>query len=128
METINERFRKLREETGLSQEEFANRANRTRSEIKNVEYGKTNPKDEVIRSICKTYNVNENWLRDGTGDMHKPVERDAELEVFLSEVMNSESEDFRRRLITVLSKLDHNEWALLEKMAVRLAADSKKED
>lgn len=128
METINERFRKLREQTGLSQEEFANRANRTRSEIKNIEYGKTSPKDEVIRSICKTYSVNEKWLRDGTGEMHRPIERNAELNDFLADVMHSESEDFRRRLVTVLSKLEPDEWELLEKMAVRLASDNKKED
>ena len=45
MSTINERFREVREYLNLSQDEFATKANRTRSEIKNIEYNKTSPKE-----------------------------------------------------------------------------------
>lgn len=83
METINDRFRSLRECLGLSQEEFAKRANRTRSEIKNIEYGKTVPKDEVIKSVCIAHHVNEVWLRTGAGEMFRDKTRDEELaEIF----------------------------------------------
>ena len=79
MSTINERFRQLREAKCLSQEDFAGGAHRTRSEIKNIEYGKTTPKEEIILSICAAYGVNETWLRTGEGEMLKPVSRDAEI-------------------------------------------------
>lgn len=128
MSTINERFRQLREATGLSQEDFASGIHRTRSEIKNIEYGKTSPKEEVIQSICVAYSVNESWLRNGQGDMFRPVSRDAEIASFMGDVMRGESADFRRRLVAVLAKLDSDEWALLEKMALKLAEESKKED
>ena len=128
MPTINDRFRLLREKKEMSQEEFASRAHRTRSEIKNIEYGKTTPKEEVIQGICATYNVNESWLRNGEGEMFKPVNRDAEIAAFMGDVMNGEEEDFRRRLMYVLARLDADEWKLLEKMALQLAADDKKED
>lgn len=128
MSTINERFRQLRETKGLSQEDFAGGAHRTRSEIKNIEYGKTTPKEEVILSVCAAYGVNEAWLRTGEGDMLKPVSRDAEIASFMGDVMRGEDGDFRRRLISVLAKLDASEWELLEKMALKLAAESKKED
>lgn len=128
MPTINERFRQLREAKSLSQEDFASGAHRTRSEIKNIEYGKTVPKEEIIQSVCDVYNVNESWLRTGEGEMLKPVNRDEEIAAFMGDVMHGESEDFRRRLMVVLSKLDASEWALLENMALKLADECKKGD
>lgn len=128
MSTINERFRRLREAKQLSQEDFACGAHRTRSEIKNIEYGKTSPKEEVIQSICAAYNVSEHWLRTGEGDMFKPVSRDTEIAAFMGDIMRGEDADFRRRLIAVLARLDVSEWELLEKMALKLAEEAKKED
>ena len=126
--TINERFRKLREAKGLSQEDFASGAHRTRSEIKNIEYGKTAPKEEVILSVCAAYGVNETWLRTGEGEMLQPVSRDEEIAVFMGDVMRGETPDFRRRLMAVLAKLEPAEWELLEKMAQKLADECKEED
>lgn len=128
MSTINERFRRLREEKGLSQEEFASGAHRTRSEIKNIEYGKTVPKEEVIQSVCVAYGVNETWLRTGEGEMFKPVSKDAELAAFLGDIMHGETADFRRRLVAALARFGPDEWELLERMVSRLAEEYKKED
>lgn len=128
MNTINERFRQLREAKKMSQEEFAGGAHRTRSEIKNIEYGKTLPKEEVIQSVCVAYNVNENWLRNGEGEMFIPISRDAEISAFLGGIMQAEDADFRKRLVSVLARLDTAEWELLEKMALRLADENKKKD
>ena len=84
METINERFRFLREFLGLSQEDFAAKAHRTRSEIKNIEYCKTTPKEEVISSICATYGIREEWLKNGGDeqDMFCTNEQDERAQAF----------------------------------------------
>lgn len=128
MPTINERFRLLRETKGLSQEDFASRIHRTRSEIKNIEYGKTTPKEEVIQSVCAAYGVNESWLRTGEGEIFKPVSKDAELAAFLGDIMHGESADFRRRLVAALARFGPEEWELLERMVNHLAEEIKKED
>ena len=128
METINGRFRQLRENLNLSQEEFARRINRTRSEIKNIEYEKTSPKEEIILSVCAAFGVNDDWLRNGDGNMFRPVNRDTEIASFMGNVMRGEDDDFRRRIIAVLAKLDASEWDLLEKMALKLANERKKGD
>ena len=65
MSTINERFREVREYLNLSQDEFATKANRTRSEIKNIEYNKTSPKEEVIKAVCAAHNINRKFLELG---------------------------------------------------------------
>ncbi|MGM9669743.1 MAG: helix-turn-helix domain-containing protein [Faecousia sp.] len=128
MDTINGRFRDLRENLNLSQEEFARRINRTRSEIKNIEYEKTSPKEEIISSVCAAFGVNDYWLRTGQGEMFRPISRDTEIAAFMGDVMRGENDDFRRRLIAVLAKLDASEWELLEKMALKLADECKKGD
>lgn len=79
METINERFRQVREALHKSQEAFAQEAGRTRSEVKNIEYGKTVPKEEVIKSVCKAHGIDETWLRTGTGEMLRPQRRVEEI-------------------------------------------------
>lgn len=65
MATINERFREIREYLNLTQTEFATMANRTRSEISNIEYNKTSPKEEVIKAVCAAHNINRKYLELG---------------------------------------------------------------
>lgn len=103
METINERFRFIREELGLSQEEFAARANRTRSEIKNIEYGKTAPKPEVIMAICKAHGIDEIWLRTGIGSPNIKKSRREELSAIFSDALDgvSDKDKFLRAMAAV---------------------------
>ncbi len=103
MGTINERFRFIREELGLSQEEFAARANRTRSEIKNIEYGKTAPKPEVIMAICKAHGIDEIWLRTGIGSPNIKKSRREELSAIFSDALDgvSDKDKFLRAMAAV---------------------------
>lgn len=103
METINERFRFIREELGLSQEEFAARANRTRSEIKNIEYGKTSPKPEVIMAVCKAHGIDEVWLRTGIGSPNIKKSRKEELNAIFSDALEgvSDKDKFLRAVASV---------------------------
>lgn len=65
MSTINARFREAREHLKLSQDDFASLANRTRSEIKNIEYNKTSPKEEVIKAVCSAHGISRRFLETG---------------------------------------------------------------
>lgn len=90
MSTINERFRKVREHLNLTQTEFAKMANRTRSEISNIEYNKTSPKEEVIKAVCSAHGVSRRYLENGELPMLVP-EKDGETELidrFMEDVDN----------------------------------------
>lgn len=90
MSTINERFRKVREHLKLSQDDFATMANRTRSEIKNIEYNKTSPKEEVIKAVCSAHGISRRYLDNGELPMIVP-EKDGESELidrFMEDVDN----------------------------------------
>ncbi len=67
--TIGERLKALRKELDLTQQEVANRIGTTQNNIASYEIGRRNPSSAVINNICKTFNVNEEWLRTGEGEM-----------------------------------------------------------
>lgn len=69
------RIKVLRKSLGLTQEEFAKRLNISRNTVATYEVGKSNPSDAAITLICRTFNINEKWLRTGEGDMHGKNEK-----------------------------------------------------
>ena len=125
---MNSRIKKIRVANGMTQQEFADKLGIKRGTIANYELGRNEPIDAVITLICREFNINESWLRTGEGEMMRPVSRDEEISSFMGDVMRGESDDFRRRLVAVLAKLDVSEWELLEKMALKLADECKKGD
>lgn len=128
MSTIYERIKEVRKAKGYTQQKFADELGLKRNTVGGYEIGTVTPSDRTISDICEKFDIRESWLRTGEGDMEKPVNRDAEIASFMGDVMRGESDDFRRRLVAVLAKLDSSEWDLLEKMAQKLAAENKKED
>lgn len=68
---MKDRIKKLRKELDFTQQEFANRLGITRNTVATYETGKSNPSDAAVILICREFNVSENWLRYGTGEMFK---------------------------------------------------------
>lgn len=66
---MNERIKELRERLGISQTEFAESLNLKRNSISLIEVGKRNPSDRTILDICNKFDVSEDWLRNGTGEV-----------------------------------------------------------
>ena len=65
---MNERVKKLRKDLELSQENFANRLGVTKATISRIEKGVNNLTEQMIKSICREFSINETWLRYGTGE------------------------------------------------------------
>lgn len=77
---MKDRLFHLRKEVlHLSREKFGAPIGMTDSELKNIEYGKTQLKEIKIPLICSTYNVNETWLRTGEGEIFHPMPRGEEI-------------------------------------------------
>lgn len=66
---MDNRIRMVREALELSQREFGERLGVSRDVISNLEYGRVQPKELVIKHICDLYGVNEQWIKDGNGPM-----------------------------------------------------------
>lgn len=74
---MNERIKELRKALSLTQQEFAERLSLKRNTIATYEMGKSVPSDRTITDICEKYNVNEEWLRNGTGEMFRAKEENS---------------------------------------------------
>ena len=115
---MNERIKKLRKALDLTQQEFADKIGMKRNTVANYETDRNEPSNSVISLICKTFNVSETWLRTGEGEMFVERTRDDELAAFMDELLAEESADFRRRLVTALSRLKPEQWEALEAVAL----------
>lgn len=66
---MNTRIKKIRKYFGMTQTEFGERIGVKGNTITNYESGNRVPTDAILKSICREFNVNEGWLRTGSGDM-----------------------------------------------------------
>lgn len=64
-----ERIRAIRKALRLSQREFGERLGVSRDVISNLEYGRVQPKELLLRHICHICQVNQHWLETGEGEM-----------------------------------------------------------
>lgn len=124
--TEGQRVREVRKSLGLTMEKFGASLGVGKTAISNIELGTRNLTEQMLLSICRVYNVNEEWLRSGTGEMFVPMTRDEQIEEFFGDVLRDEEDDFRRRLISVLAKLTPDEWGLLEEKLKEILGEDKK--
>lgn len=66
---MNSRIKQLRTALKLTLEEFGDRIGVTRAAVSKWENGYRGIADSMVVSICREFNVNEQWLRTGEGRM-----------------------------------------------------------
>lgn len=123
---MKERLKKLRKTLDLTQQEFADRIGSARDNIAGYETGRRNPSVAVISLICTKFNVNEEWLRTGNGEMFIELTRDEQIEHFVGDALKSEDDSFKKKFIAMLAALDESDWEVLQKM-VELLQENKKD-
>ena len=72
--TINERIKLLRKEKGLTQKTLASTLGITQSGVSFLEQEGSSVSDQTIKLICTVFNVREEWLRTGEGEMYSSAE------------------------------------------------------
>ena len=108
----------------MTQQEFADKLNIKRGTIANYEIGRNEPIDAVISLICKEFNVNENWLRTGEGEMFAEVP--AEDEYFKAVTQISKSNDkLAMQAIIEYWKLDDVSKETLRNYIYKIAEKSR---
>lgn len=118
----------IRKALDLTQQEFADRIGIKRNSFANYETGRNTPIDAIIFSICREFNVNEDWLRNGTGDMFIKLDREEEISLWVGKILSDESAKFQRRFISSLSKMNEAGWNALEKVLKDLYEEEDKND
>lgn len=110
---MTDRIKLVRKNHGLTQQEFADRLRITRGAIANYEIGRNVPTDAVIALICREFNVSEEWLRTGTGDMYRFEDDDELAEIAARYGANDEAIELVR---FVLSLDDDTQIDILNKL------------
>lgn len=121
---MNERLKTLRNALGMTLEEFGRKVGVTRSAIGRIEKGDRGVTEQMCLSICREFNVNEDWLRYGTGEMFITRTRSQIITDFAADLILEEDESFKKRLIEALAQLDVDEWKVLEGIAEKLSKKS----
>lgn len=67
--TEGERVKSVRKTLNLTLEKFGGKFGMSRSSISDIENGRRSLTDQTRLSICREFNVDENWLRTGKGEM-----------------------------------------------------------
>ncbi len=121
---MEERLKEIRKALGLSQIEFAERLNIKITTYNAYEVGRNKPTNATIGLICKTFNVNEKWLRTGEGDMFIDISRNQQIIDFMNNLEVEDSE-FKRQFINMLCNMTEEEWNFVEKKMYELVDESR---
>ena len=90
---MKDRIRALRKALDMTQKEFAEKIGLKRNSVASYEIGKNHPMDTVIKSICREFNVNEDWLRTGEGEMFIQLPEEDEVAAYVSDLLEDDGEN-----------------------------------
>ena len=75
MNLINERIKQVRSTINISQREFAKKIYISQGSYGEIETGVRRVNERITQLICSEYNVNKEWLKNGTGNMFSEEEK-----------------------------------------------------
>lgn len=114
METVNERFLRLRKQIlGMSRREFAEKVGMTESEVKNIDYGLTSLKENRIRTVCSAFGIREDWLRNGVEPIKIPRTLGEEIGAVVAAVAYNRPADARAFFERLYNELGEARFLLL---------------
>lgn len=115
---MKNRLKQIRKEDphGKTQDTFADFLGISKQNVSSYEMGRRKPSDAVIQLICEKCNVSEEWLRNGIGKKDIPIDKNDEISKLFGNVLKSDDNNFKYRLINALAKLDDSGWDNLEKL------------
>lgn len=122
---MKNRLKQLRKRLNITQQDFADRIRIKRNTLANYEIGRNEPLDAVISLICREFNVNEEWLRTGKGDMFNAA-GDDELSYLVGQLCGSDDE-FKKEFVKTLCKLSDKQWKVLKEFVDEVYLNSKKD-
>ncbi len=139
MSEITSRIKDIRKLSGLSQKNFAESIGIYQGYLSKIENGKVSISERIIDSICKEFDVREEWLRDGKGEMSNRegvspgAVRDFELQMtrtqnmLFSKIMDNDADLIKGLRDTLSEQLDRNKNHL-KPVPVLMTAKNNLED
>lgn len=107
---IHERLRYLRKQLNLTTRAFGASINMSGSAITNMEKGTRNITERTIREVCREYNVNPDWLINGTEPMFEDIIKEIDIDDDVKQLakqyslLNDTDRDIIKRMINSLAE------------------------
>lgn len=129
---MEERIKIIRKELGLTQEEFAKRIGLVRSSVAKYEIGRREPTNAIILSICKEFNIREEWLRTGQGEMFKENPLKDEVGYYIEELLEDYEDnplyDVILTMMKTYAELDEKSKKVIRDCAKKLQDNLKAQE
>lgn len=122
---MNERLKELRKTLKLTQKEFGEKIGLTNFTISDIEKGKLSLTERNLNLICERFNVNKEWLKNGTGGMFLPDLPVDEFSCLLSEIEESDDE-FIKNFLWAYWQLDEKGKQVIKSFLKSLIEGQKK--
>ena len=76
--TVNERIKEIRKSKQLTMDKFGECIGVTKAAISKIEKGERGVTEQMIKSICREFGYNEEWLRNGIEPKKPVIDEDME--------------------------------------------------
>lgn len=122
--TQGERIREVRKALGLTLEKFGEKIGMKKNSVSQLENGKNSVTEQVVKAICREYNVDYIWLTTGEGEMF--VDTDDDFIERIDRIMAGEDEA-RKNLFKFMLELSDEDIAALDRLMKKAIRFSKGE-
>ena len=126
---IHERIKTLRKNIlKMSQTAFGEHLGVNRDVINNIEnnrLARPEQKLSLYKLICSEFNISEDWLLNGVGDMY--ASKDTEYGALIDRIMAGENE-IAKNIFKAFALFDEEDWAALQHMIEKYLEAAKKEE
>ena len=123
---MNNRIKEIRKALALNQQEFGRRIGVRQGTVAGYETGSRTPLDAVVNSICREFNVSEDWLRTGEGEMFSQAVKKDEVAALVENVLSKRFEQLKAEIMQSLDGLTDEELETIGKVFDKLS-ETKKE-
>ena len=111
--TQGERIREVRKTLGLTLEKFGEKIGMKKNSVSQLENGKNSVTEQVIKAICREYNVDYMWLTTGDGEMF--IDTDDDFIERIDRIMAGE-DDARKNLFKFMLELSDDDIEALNNL------------
>lgn len=126
--TQGERIREVRKTLGLTLEKFGEKIGMKKNSVSQLENGKNSVTEQVVKAICREYNVDYMWLTTGDGEMF--IDTDDDFIERIDRIMAGEDEA-RKNLFKFMLELSGEDIAALDRLmkkAIEFTQNNKEKD
>lgn len=126
--TQGERIREVRKALGLTLEKFGEKIGMKKNSVSQLENGKNSVTEQVVKAICREYNVDYMWLTTGDGEMF--IDTDDDFIERIDRIMAGEDEA-RKSLFKFMLEFSDEDIAALDRLmkkAIEFTQNNKEKD